>query len=224
MSTQKYSINQTLEDSIANALILPNITSSTRVLEIGCRQGRWTKYFADALELIATDSDQNNIDFCQQQFFSFPHFQIKLQKNSDLSYISKESIDFLWSFDTFINFSADTTLAYLSEISRILSPHGKCIIHHPGRNNFALKFQKLTSLGIFGRKLYQAISLQKYTGDDGQRSQISPEVFSSLALKTNLVVEAHIFSWGKFKQFSLKPFNDCLSVVSRNSKLIRPKF
>lgn len=224
MPTAKNLKDQILEDSVVHALILPHINPQTRILEIGCHHGQWTKYFSDAAEVIATDADPENINFCKHQFASLRNYRLELINNANFSFLNTESIDFIWSFNTFIYFSPETTFLYLQELSRILSPNGKCFIHHPGRKNYALKFQKLNSFGTIGRKTYQALSLQKYLGDDGKRSQISPELFSSLALKANLVVEAHIFNWGKYKQFSLKPYNDYISIVTRNLKLLKIKF
>ena len=222
MFTQKEIKNQTWKDSIVDSLILPNIGPSTKVLEIGCNKGDWTQYFRDALEITASDENPNNINFCIQNL-NLPNCHFHHINNSSLSFVPNESIDFIWSFDTFTKLSSEQTLSYLHEIARVLKPNGICFIHHPGYNNLKLILKRVFSLNAFYQKIFQFIYSNTKKPASIKQSKTSPQIFSSLVLQANLIVEAHIFRWGKYKQFSVKPDNGCISIITHNSKLLNLK-
>jgi SAM-dependent methyltransferase len=114
--------------------ILPRISDclpTGTILEIAPGFGRWTHYLKDYCdELWAVDKSSECIEACIQRFAAAPHVHCFLNDGRSLSMVPDNSIDFVFSFDSFVHPNRDIVEAYLQELRRKLKLGGKGFIHH----------------------------------------------------------------------------------------------
>ena len=117
-----------------NGTILPRIRDylpTGTILEIAPGFGRWTHFLNDyCQELWAVDKSTECIEACRQRFASIPHVRCCLNDGLSLSMIPDGSVDFVFSFDSFVHTSRDVVEAYLRELRTKLKSGGKGFIHH----------------------------------------------------------------------------------------------
>jgi SAM-dependent methyltransferase len=101
------------------------------ILEIGSGFGRWTHYLKDYCEkLWAVDKSSECIEACRERFATESHVHCYLNDGRSLSMIPDGSIDFVFSFDSFVHPNRDIIEAYLRELRMKLKMGGKGFIHH----------------------------------------------------------------------------------------------
>src|SRR6266478_6247251 len=108
------------------------------ILEIAPGFGRWTHYLKDYCnELWAVDKSSDCIEACQQRFASVSHVRCVLNDGRSLSMIPDDSVDFVFSFDSFVHPDREIVEAYLHELGTKLKIGGKCFIHHSNFGEYA---------------------------------------------------------------------------------------
>jgi hypothetical protein len=117
-----------------NGTILPRIRDclpTGTILEIAPGFGRWTDFLKDYCdELWAVDKSTECIEACRRRFASIPHVRPYLNDGRSLSMIPNGSVDFVFSFDSFVHTNRDIVEAYLRELRTKLKIGGKGFIHH----------------------------------------------------------------------------------------------
>lgn len=117
---------------IKNELLLPRITDSAVVMEIGFLGGKWTQYLIKAKKIILVDLDE----------FCFKWLRPKLKHNdvtfyktkgNEVAGIEKGSIDFIFSVDTFVRVPKKAIFNYFKDFAKVLRPGGRLLIHLPCR-------------------------------------------------------------------------------------------
>lgn len=195
------------KDSIYRRFIKENLGGA--VLEIGPGHGRWTGYLTKTQRLVLVDMSPNCISFCKKRFSSMKNIDYHVNDGKSLP-VQDSSIDFIWSFDTFVHIERDTLEPYLAEFARVLKPSGRAVIHHPGRRHLWLA--PLASAGVFGKMAYDKISLGMHVRNSGWRANISRELFRKLAEDSGLEVLEQTDSWGKC---GVRLFSDCVSTLRK---------
>jgi len=101
------------------------------ILEIAPGFGRWTDYLKDYCEeLWAVDKSNDCIEACLQRFASDSRVNCILNDGRSLSMIPDSSVDFVFSFDSFVHPDRDVVEAYLRQLRTKLKIGGKGFIHH----------------------------------------------------------------------------------------------
>jgi len=101
------------------------------ILEIGSGGGRFTEALLPRCnKLLATDTSQAMLKLMRERFAHHPNIEYLLLNGMGLSPIPDKSIDAVFSYDVFVHIQHWDIFNYLSEISRVLVPGGKAIIHH----------------------------------------------------------------------------------------------
>ena len=119
-------------DTLWNDHVYPKVKDylKGRVLEIAPGRGRMTRKLLESdIELSIIDLSQTCIDRCKERYGD------KIQNyyvgsGSDLKDIKSNSIDFVFSFDSFVHMHEEVIDSYLNEIERVLELGGYCWIHH----------------------------------------------------------------------------------------------
>jgi ubiquinone/menaquinone biosynthesis C-methylase UbiE len=177
--------------SIIEFFILPNAKNSI-VLEIAPGHGRWSDSIIKvARSVYLVDLNNECIDYCRRRFFNYANIYYNVNDGKSLPFILDHSIDFIWSYDSFVHMEEEVISSYFSEFARILKNYGKAIIHHSG-----------------GRNLPR--------GKGGWRSNVSRNKILEISQKNNLKVEYQIQSWGKKDEFNCKRFNDYISKILKS--------
>ena len=102
------------------------------VLEIAPGRGRLTrKLLENDIRLNVLDLSQTCIDRCKERFSDNEKLEnYYVGSGSDLKDIKSNSIDFIFSFDSFVHMHEEVINSYLGEINRVLELGGHCWIHH----------------------------------------------------------------------------------------------
>jgi SAM-dependent methyltransferase len=139
--------------------IFPRIRDSLptgTILEIAPGFGRWTHYLKDYCnELWAVDRSIECIEACQQRFVSHSHVRCVLNDGRSLSMIPDASLDFVFSFDSFVHPNRDVVEAYLRELGTKLKIGGKGFIHHSNFGEYVNTFRERLP-EVFAKPLIKA--------------------------------------------------------------------
>ena len=95
-------------------------------LELGCRDGEWTRHMVAADPLYVMDRYQEFLNNTNEQFL--PEYQSRLRKyllvNNDLNNLPKGQFGFIFSWNFFNYVSLDTITHMLPEIYNLMRPGG----------------------------------------------------------------------------------------------------
>jgi SAM-dependent methyltransferase len=101
------------------------------ILEVAPGFGRWTHYLKDYCdELWAVDKSSKCIEACQERFASDARVRCVLNDGLSLAMIPDSSVDFVFSFDSFVHPDRKVVEAYLRQLGTKLKIGGKGFIHH----------------------------------------------------------------------------------------------
>ena len=202
------------KQSIVEAFIYSNIDENSHALEIAPGHGRWSEFLIKrAKRVMLVDLSPNCIEFCKERFSEFDNVDYFVNNGKSLDFVSNNSIDFVWSYDSFVHMEKDVIESYFAEISRALRPKGKAIIHHAGRRNAALRLQFMRKLGKRMAFHYDVISFDDKRGNWGGRSNISRELIAKVAKKYGLEVEDQVDTWGENYEYNMKLFKDYMTIL-----------
>lgn len=113
----------------------PYVTPAAVALEIGSGGGRWTRYLLGARKVVVVELNSEFFTYLQERF---PEDAAKLEFKETSGYelpgVEDESIDFVFSFGTFVHIDPEGIDAYLGEIRRSLRPGGTATIHYADRS------------------------------------------------------------------------------------------
>jgi ubiquinone/menaquinone biosynthesis C-methylase UbiE len=128
---EEWSNNPEWKASMIEHVLVPNVPTDSRILEIGPGAGRWTQHLITrAKHIILVDLTPKCIEICRQRFRDFKNIEYFVNDGKDLGFIQSNSIDCIWSWDVFVHIQSEDTRHYVKQFSRILSAGGKGIIHH----------------------------------------------------------------------------------------------
>jgi SAM-dependent methyltransferase len=114
---------------VRDHFLLPYLSPNTTVVEIGPGGGRWTRYMLSVRRLYAVDYHQELLDDLKS---SFNRANITFVKNhgDDFPGIPEQSIDFLFSFGTFVHLDLDIIDRYLCNMKPLLKPTANVVIQY----------------------------------------------------------------------------------------------
>ena len=115
--------------SIKEKFILPFVNNKS-VLEIGPGGGRWTKYLLNCESLYCVDLNPHSLEYVKNRFRSQTNITYILNKGNDFPNIPKKSIDFIFSYGTFVHFDIDVTVDYICNMMDILSDNSNIVIQY----------------------------------------------------------------------------------------------
>jgi len=206
------------KQSILETFVRPNLTPESVSLEVAPGRGRWTQFLVEnSAKVHLFDLNESCIDACRKRFADVDHVTYAINDGSSLPGVEDGTVDFVWSYDSFVHMEADTIEAYLREFARVLRPGGKAVIHHAGRKNAMLPLGFMIRLGSVSRYVYKLLSMKRDTmgRPDGKRSVVSRELFASLAGRAGLEVQFQVDSWGEQNQYDCKRFNDFVTGMQK---------
>ena len=108
------------------------------ILEIAPGFGRWTHYLKDYCDnLWIVDRSSECFEACRERFAANSRVRCYVNDGRSLSMIPDGSIDFVFSFDSFVHTNRDVVDAYLRELGTKLKIGGKGFIHHSNFGEYA---------------------------------------------------------------------------------------
>ncbi|MBV9010387.1 MAG: class I SAM-dependent methyltransferase, partial [Verrucomicrobia bacterium] len=110
--------------------IAPYLPAKT-ILEIAPGFGRWTHFLRDyCRQLWVVDRAADCIEACRRRFASDARVRCFANDGHSLSMIPDNSVDFVFSFDSFVHMQPDIVEAYLREFAKKLKLGGSGFVHH----------------------------------------------------------------------------------------------
>ena len=176
--------------------ILPRIRDclpTETILEIAPGFGRWTYYLKDyCKELWIVDRVEKCIEACRRRFAAESHVRCYLNDGRSLSMIPDASVDFVFSFDSFVHLRREIVEAYLSELGRTLKIGGKGFIHHSNLGAYADSLSERIPQPI--RKLLRKIKILDW--EHHRNPTMSADMFRSLCAQTGLhCISQELINW-----------------------------
>jgi SAM-dependent methyltransferase len=197
--------------------LLPRLRDYLSKAEIGVEIapgfGRWTQYLVphfDKLHLV--DLSKRCIDASKVRFEGCSNLEFHVNNGFDLSMISSNSVDFVFSFDSLVHVNSDVIDSYVLEIDRILKPEGVAFIHHSNLGSFANRINLLKR--IRGRRyLINWGLLDDY--QSGFRSKdVSAETVRARAEQVGInCFSQELINWGT------RSCIDCLTLLRKTNEL-----
>jgi ubiquinone/menaquinone biosynthesis C-methylase UbiE len=121
------------KDQLRKAFIVPYIRPESTVLEIGPGHGRWSSMLPPKVfRLHLVDLSASCIEFCKKRLSAFSNVFYHVNDGKTLSGIETSSIDYVWSFDSFVHIEEPEVRSYARELRRVMKPQSMGVIHHPG--------------------------------------------------------------------------------------------
>lgn len=121
------------KDQLRRAFIVPFVNPRTIALEIGPGHGRWSTLLQPKVSMLhLVDLSPSCIEFCRKRMAAHPNVCYHVNDGKSLSTVQAASIDFCWSFDTFVHIEEPEVRAYARELRRVMKPQSMGVIHHPG--------------------------------------------------------------------------------------------
>ncbi|MGA8792169.1 MAG: methyltransferase domain-containing protein [Candidatus Binatus sp.] len=133
---------------VVDDYIRPYVKPDATVLEIGPGGGRWTRYLVSAKKVVAVDI---NAEFFAPLRAMFPDANLGFYQPEgfDLRGVAADSIDFVFTFGTFVHIDPDGIREYLGEIRRVLKRGGTAVVQYAAKEKPAgrkeLSFSEMTA-------------------------------------------------------------------------------
>jgi len=111
---------------------------SGTILEIACGHGRWTQFLKQHCEqLIGVDLSRECIEACKHRFAANSRLSFFVNDGRSLEFLSDQSVDLIFSFDSLVHVDYATLAAYMSQFRRVLRKDGAAFIHHSNNGECA---------------------------------------------------------------------------------------
>ena len=115
---------------VKEEFLLPALCPAITALEIGCGGGRWSRYFAGRVKKAFLVDATPAAEAAIRSHTDWAGFEFLMPVGTRLPELADASIDYVFSFDTFVHFHRELFDGYVREIGRILKPGG---LLHPNQ-------------------------------------------------------------------------------------------
>lgn len=126
---------------VRDHFLLPYVTQQATALEIGPGGGRWTRYMLGVRRLYAFDFHQELLDELKSNF-SPKNLTFVKNNGNDFPGIPNESIDFIFSFGTFVHLDVEIIDQYLRNMKTLLKPSSNVVIHYSDKTKIMAQMNK----------------------------------------------------------------------------------
>jgi hypothetical protein len=115
---------------IKQRYVLPYVNSAHMAVEIGPGGGRWTRYLFGFHTVFAVDYHQEALDELARAFRRRRNLRFVKNNGADFPGIAPHSIDYVFSFGTFVHLEFDLIEQYLRAIGPIAKPGANIVIQY----------------------------------------------------------------------------------------------
>lgn len=137
---------------VVDRYVRPYVEPSSTVVEIGPGGGRWTRYLLRANRIICVDI---NPEFFEALKTTFPTASLEFYqpRGCELDGIAEDSVDFVFTFGTFVHIEPKDIAEYLVDIRRVLKPGGVAVVQYADKTKPAARrvpaFSDMTAEKMF---------------------------------------------------------------------------
>jgi hypothetical protein len=115
---------------IRDRYVLPYVNARHSAVEIGPGGGRWTRYLLGFGTLYAVDYHQELLDELKRNFGRRPNLRFIRNEGTDFPGIDGQSIDYVFSFGTFVHLDFHLIEAYLAAMRPILRQGANVVLQY----------------------------------------------------------------------------------------------
>lgn len=124
------------KDSLTRSFLIPYLGNGKIVVEIGPGHGRWSEMIAPRIKggkLHLVDVTPKVIEYLKTKLKAEgSQLDLFVNDGKTIPQVEAGSVDFIWSFDTFVHIEELECRSYAREFARVLKRTGMGVIHHPG--------------------------------------------------------------------------------------------
>jgi SAM-dependent methyltransferase len=201
------------KESLVETFVLPYLGSDVDVLEIAPGHGRWTQTIVSvARSVTLVDLNPACIQACRDRFQGLSNVAYYVNDGRSIPTVPDSSVDFVWSFDSFVHMEPDVVDAYLGEFARVLRPGGRFVIHHADKRHWSLSMIPVTGRLALPGRVVQLLAGQGRLKDGGNRSDMSARLFAQLVTHHGLSLERQTDHWGGEGRFTVTKYRDIISI------------
>jgi ubiquinone/menaquinone biosynthesis C-methylase UbiE len=198
--------------ALVESFLAPLFDRDLCALEIAPGHGRWASVIAPRVaDLTLVDLSPTCIEHCRDRLGAYSHIHFIVNDGASLPGVDDRSIDFVWSFDSFVHMEMPVIDGYLAEIARVLKPGGRAILHHADKRAWPLAMTPVTErIGRPGKVLLQ-LAAQGRLRDGGNRGNVTAAMVAAAARKHALRVDRQVDRWGDRGQYTVTKYRDIIS-------------
>ncbi|MBM3493112.1 MAG: class I SAM-dependent methyltransferase [Armatimonadetes bacterium] len=127
---EEWTVSPAWKEAILDELLRAYMPAGGRILEIGPGAGRWTEHLIPiASRLILVDLTPACIALCRKRFASERGIEYHVNDGRSVPFLSDESVDGVWSFDTFVHIEPSEVRTYMAEFARVMAPGAVGVTH-----------------------------------------------------------------------------------------------
>jgi len=112
--------------------LLPYVHADKTGLEIGPGGGRWTRYMLPFKTLYTVDFHPELMAELRKNFPQ-PNIVEILNNGADFPGVPEGSVDFVFSFGTFVHLDADIVESYLDNLKSVIRPDAQIVLQYPDK-------------------------------------------------------------------------------------------
>ena len=114
---------------VRDHFLVPYISPEKTLVEIGPGGGRWTRYMLEAKKIYAVDYHPEILNELKANISACNIVHV-VNHGADFPTIPPASIDFLFSFGTFVHLDLDIIDQYLANMKQLLKPDGQVVLQY----------------------------------------------------------------------------------------------
>ncbi|MCC7011890.1 MAG: class I SAM-dependent methyltransferase [Planctomycetes bacterium] len=115
---------------VRERFLLPYVDPGATALEIGCGGGRWTRDLLGFGRLYCVDIHAEMFHYLLERFGPQAHVSFVRSTGSDLPSVPARSLDFVFSFGTFVHLDPPLVEEYLRNLAPLLRPYAHVVIQY----------------------------------------------------------------------------------------------
>ncbi len=122
--------------SIKERFLLPYVNDRHDAAEIGPGGGRWTRYMMGFRKIYVVDYHAEILQELQKNF-NKPNIIFIQNNGTDFPGVQESSLDYIFSFGTFVHFDLYLIEEYLMTMKTIIKPQGNIVIQYADKTKKA---------------------------------------------------------------------------------------
>ena len=128
--------------NVKSRFLDPYVSSDVSCLEIGSGGGRWTAFLLGAREVTCVEVEQGLLDYLEKRLGTTGKLRLVKTNGTDLPGVPAGSIDYVFSFGTFVHLWIEDIRSYIASVSEVLKVSGNVVLHVSNANNQRTRREK----------------------------------------------------------------------------------
>ena len=116
--------------TVRDAWLLPFVGPDKTVLEVGTGGGRWTQFLLGAGQVYSVDVNPTMLEYAARRFGSPSNLQLIHTDGASVPAVPEGSVDFVFSFGTFVHIDPPQISAYLDAFRPLLRPGADLVLQY----------------------------------------------------------------------------------------------